>query len=111
MDPDTLDLIPLSDGGYPNVVLGPGFYQGTETDTLRFNPYTEDMAGQYQVEIMDEVVEDVNGTQGGLQVVGPVTVTNGARLPVTGMLTLSALALSIALGGAATLKKRKKNEG
>jgi len=111
VDPITLDLVPLSDGGYPNSAVGPGFYQGTETDTLHFNPYTEDMAGQYQVEIMDTVVEDANGTQGGLLVVGPAIVTNGISIPAAGILTLGALALATAFCGAATLKKRKKDEG
>ncbi|NLV43402.1 MAG: DUF5011 domain-containing protein [Candidatus Hydrogenedentes bacterium] len=107
IDPDTLALIPLADGGYPNSAVGPGFYAGTETATLKFTPYTEAMAGQYQVEIMDAVVEDANGTQGGLVVVGPVTVTNGISIPVAGALTLGVLALSIALGGATALRKRK----
>ena len=65
------------------------------------------MAGKYQVEIMDTVVEDVNGTQGCLLVVGPATVTNGVSIPAASVLTLGALALSMALGGMATLRRRK----
>lgn len=103
VDPDTHALTPVVDGFYPHPTLGPGKISGAETATLHFNPYSEVMAGQYQLEVMDEVAEDENG----ILVVGPATITNGISIPLAGMFGLGAAALALAAGGSFVLRRRK----
>ncbi|NLN91886.1 MAG: DUF5011 domain-containing protein [Candidatus Hydrogenedens sp.] len=83
---------PVEDGAF-----GQGVYDGTSTSTLRFDPYTEAMAGSYQVEISDDFTTVV---------VGPVTVGNDNKLPVASGIGLALLALMTAAGGAAVLRKK-----
>lgn len=109
IDPDTHDLIALSDGLYPSNYLGPGMYAGTATQTLRFDPYTEAMEGQYEVHVTDAIGEDITGNEGGRLVVGPFTVYHGIGIPTAGLISLGALALSLAAGGAFRVS-RKKNK-
>jgi hypothetical protein len=86
------NFILVEDGAFDE-----GAYEGATTNTLRFAPYTEAMAGQYQVEVSDDFTS---------LTVGPVTVANASKLPAAGGAGLILLALITAAGGAAALRKR-----
>ena len=85
--------VPVVDGNY-----GTGIYDGADTATLKLEPFTVDMVGQYRVEISDDYTSIV---------VGPANLALDPGVPVAGALGLAAMALATALGGAAALRKRK----
>jgi hypothetical protein len=87
-------FVPVVDGAY-----GAGAYDGAQTSSLIFQPFTASMVGQYQVEVSDSESDTL--------MVGPANLTLGSSAPVAGVFGLAALALATALGGAATLRKRK----
>ena len=87
------DWTPVVDGGY-----SAGNYDGADTATLKFQPFTADMVGQYKVEVSDDYTT-IN--------VGPANLTTGKPVPAVGLLGLAAMALATALGGTAALRKRK----
>jgi len=87
------DWTPVVDGGYLA-----GNYDGADSATLKLMPFTVDMVGQYRVEVSDDYTTII---------VGPATLSLDPGVPAVGLLGLAAMALATALGGAATLRKRK----
>ena len=90
------------DGGdYVNVVdgaVGAGVYAGATTDTLTFDPFTEQMAGMYRVEASD-MVDTVYSEPAEV-------IFEEPAIPATSLLGLFVLASVSALGGAAVLRRR-----
>ncbi len=85
--------VPVVDGGF-----GAGAYDGATTASLKFQPFTADMVGQYRVEVSDDYTSII---------VGPANLTTGKPIPVAGVFGMAVLALATALGGASALRKRK----
>jgi predicted outer membrane repeat protein len=77
---------------------------GAEDPVLSFNPVTEADTGQYQVVISDE---GSSFTVGDSIASTLATLIVSAGVPVAGGLGLAALAALVALGGAATIRRRK----
>lgn len=86
------DWTPVVDGAY-----GAGSYDGADTNKLDL-VFTADMAGQYRVEVSDDLSSIT---------VGPATLALDPGVPAVGLLGLAALTLATALGGATALRKRK----
>lgn len=84
---------PVTDGPF-----GVGAYDGATTNMLKLTPFTSTMAGQYYVEVSDDL---------STITVGPANLTLDVGVPAVGLLGLIALAAATALGGATTLRKRK----
>lgn len=89
------NFVPLSDGPF-----GDGAFSGTTTDTLSIENMVEEMEGRYQVEVSDSLDESI--------IVGPATLFFGIGVPAAGALGLAAVALAAAIGGAMTLRRRRK---
>ena len=98
IDNETKGLTPVVNGNYPHPTLGPGKYAGATTAVLGFNPFTEAMAGQYQLEISDDYTTII---------AGPATLIKAVGVPAAGITALITLTLAAALGGATTLKKKR----
>ncbi|HOH50472.1 MAG TPA: DUF5011 domain-containing protein, partial [Candidatus Hydrogenedentes bacterium] len=79
------------------VVDGAGI-SGSTTNTLAITGFTADMAGSYQVEATDDF-ENL--------ILGPASLALEAGVPAAGGLGLALLAALTALGGAATIRRRK----
>ena len=75
-----------------------GAITGTNTNTLHFKPFDETMVGAYQAEI-----SDAHETK----IAGPAVITRGAGVPVGSLFGLAALAAMTAMGGAASIRRRK----
>ena len=84
------DGAPLSDGGG---------ITGTDSATLHFDNFGESMVGLYRLDI-----SDANETISA----GPANATSSLGVPVGGMLGLAALVAMTAMGGAASLRRRRK---
>ena len=93
MDAGDADFVPVADGPFDA-----GAYAGASTNALALTPFTAAMVGQYYVEVSDDL---------STITVGPANLTFDVGVPAVGFLGLIALAAATALGGAATLRKRK----
>ena len=78
--------------------VGAGAYEGVTTATLRFNPFTETMAGLYKVEVSDS--SDTVEAQANVVLEPPL-------IPVAGVIGMLALASATAIGGALALRRRR----
>jgi hypothetical protein len=77
---------------------------GADGPVLPFNPVTEADAGQYQVVVSDDGSSFTVGDSIASTI---ATLIVSAGVPVAGGLGLVALAALVALGGAATIRRRK----